>query len=576
MADADTTSVETSVDVQIVLADITSLAVKLEPETFAVGQSSRVSVIGLDKDNQEHTLTGSSLLSIKVDPTNLAGVDGDYLIGRAEGAGTLKVAYGDLDKAVPFAISGTVLPEDVFLVSPLKVEDAVVYELIPLNVTTASDLPITAVSSNKDVVEVYTTEGENAGYEVWLAARRAGDAEVVVSQGDKSQTVKVTVTGGLIARMDFVPELYSLKVGEAVTANLVAITQDSGRRMKVVPDALFWERQPRVENVYVDKQNLLLRGLEPTDEVGQPLRVALATTGLTASATVVVHSGDLLALLESDEAFGVHPPVPVTGRYIDAGPYLGSDVLRYGDDGGLIVARDVDPFSPLGVVPRGSQILELNGVRLDRMTPEELAAYFRSVGEGDVIRYRDRDGSLGTVVLAENIGVVRDFRLLDVLSTNVTPQSFDANLRMYLRVPGEYRLTDSTGAPLSEWTAYPQDATPLMSLSGIARNADDDYELYVERRIGDQIKRFQVPFKLAPERTAGVADVDPVIVDTPDVDRVIVDQPDGDRVRVKKTIRTIRRPASGDGAAITRPGDGTLAAGGSPAPAPGSPTPGAP
>jgi len=589
--DAESPAVEASIDVQVVLADFTSLAVRLEPANFAVGQSSRVNVIGIDKNNQEHSLTGSSLLRIKVDPTNLAGVDGDYVVGRAEGSGEVKVAYGDLDKAAPFTISGTVLPEDIFLVSPRNIEDAVVYELIPLNVTTGSDLPITATSKEAEVVEVYSTEGENAGYEVWLAARRAGDTEVTVAQGDKSQTVKITVTGGLIARMDFVPELYSLKVGEAETANLVAITQEGSRRIKVVPDALFWERQPRVENVYVDKSSLLLRGLEPTDELGQPLRVALGTTGLTASATVVVQPGDLVALLESDEAFGVHPPVPVVGKYIDGG-YLGSDVLRYDDNGGLIVARDVDPFSPLGVVPRGAQIVELNGVALDRMSPDELAAYFRTVGEGDVIRYRDRDGVLGTVLLGDKVGVVRDFRLLDVLSTNVTPQAFDADLRMYLRLPGEYRLTDAAGSPLSEWAAYPQDATPLMSLSGIARNADDDYELYVERRIGDQIKRFQVPFKLEPERAERVieaVDVDPVIIDTPDADRVIVDDPDGDRVRVKKTIRTIRRPAGG-GAAVIRPGDGSLAssgpgspapgspapAPGSPAPAPGSPAPGSP
>jgi len=196
-----------------------------------------------------------------------------------------------------------------------------------------------------------------------------------------------------------------------------------------------------------------------------------------------------------------------------------------------------------------------------------------------VIRYRDRDRLLGTVLLGDKVGVVRDFRLLDVLTTNVTPQAFDADLRMYLRQPAEYRLTDAAGTPLNDWTAYPQDATPLMSLAGIARTVDDDYEFYVERRIGDQIKRFQVPFKLEPERTERVidtVDVDPVIVDTPDVDRVIVDDPDGERVRVKKTIRTIRRPASGGGAAVIRNSDGSLAASSPGTPGPGSPAPGSP
>jgi hypothetical protein len=110
---------------------------------------------------------------------------------------------------------------------------------------------------------------------------------------------------------------------------------------------------------------------------------------------------------------------------------------------------------------------------------------------------------------------------------------------MYLRLPGEYRLTDASGTPLSDWAAYPQDATPLISLTGVARNPDDDYEWYVERRIGEQVRRFQVPFKLEPERSPQrlIQAVD----DDPDYE--YVDRPDGERRRVKRTIRTIRRPA---------------------------------
>jgi hypothetical protein len=96
------------------------------------------------------------------------------------------------------------LAEDVFLVSPTRIEDAVVYELIPLNVTTGSDLPITATSANPEIVEVYRTDDENAGYEVWLAARRAGDAQSDrIARARESQVVHVTVTGGLIDRIDF-------------------------------------------------------------------------------------------------------------------------------------------------------------------------------------------------------------------------------------------------------------------------------------------------------------------------------------------------------------------------------------
>lgn len=573
-APLDADPVAAAVDVQILLADFTTLAVTLQPDTFSVGQSSRVEVEGIDKDNQRHRLTGASILSVRVDPTNLAAVDGDFLVGRSEGKGEVKVTYGDLDRTVPFTIAGRMLDEDVFLVSPTRIENAVVYELIGLNVTTGSDLPITATSANPEVVEVFRTEDENVGYEVWLAARRSGEAEVTVRQGDRSQSVQVTVTGQLIDRIDFVPELYSLRVGESTDVNLVGITQDDRRRIKVAPDALIWERQPRGENVHVDKRLLRLRGLEATDELGHPMRVALGRTDLNASGTVVVRGGDLFALLDSGDAFGVHPPVPTRGRYIDAGSYLGNDVLMYDNARGLIVGADVDPFSPLGVVPRGSQIVEVNGVALDQMTPEELATYFRTrrIGEGDVLRYRSRDGLLGTVLLGDRVGVVRDFRLLDVLSTNVTPEAFDADLRMYLRQPGEYRLTDAAGTALSDWTVYPQNATPLISLSGVPRTADDDYEWYVERRIGESVRRFQVPFKLEPERAA--ERVVPAVDDDPDYE--YVEQPDGTRKRVRRTIRTIRRPAGDSSSSVIRSLDDGLAGIPGASPPPGPPAPGSP
>ena len=89
-------------------------------------------------------------------------------------------------------------------------------------------------------------------------------------------------------------------------------------------------------------------------------------------------------------------------------------------DRGLIVGADVDAFSPLGVVPRGSRIASINGVDFTGMTADEIAEYFRlhRLGEGDVIRYYGDGDSLATVVLGDRVGVVRNFRLLDVLSTN--------------------------------------------------------------------------------------------------------------------------------------------------------------
>ncbi len=321
---------EAAVDVNVVQADFKSLVVSLEPPGFAVGQSSRVNVRGVDASGQEHSLVGSSLLRLRIEPTTAASVDGEYLMGRAEGSGEVQVSYADLQKTAAFTVAGRALSDDIFFVSPSEISNSVVYEWIPLNVTTGSDAPIQAVSADESIVAVFRTEGENAGYEVWLAARKTGQTQVTVSQntakGPKSQTVKVTVNDGRIELLSFTPPVYTMKVGQPETANLNGTTHD-GRIIKVVPDALAWEKQPRVENVDLDKRTLLMR---PHGSHRDSPRLASAAgpnrsgrqrdRGSERRRAGHEHRGD-------EEMWSVHPPVPTTGKYINAGGYLGESAL---------------------------------------------------------------------------------------------------------------------------------------------------------------------------------------------------------------------------------------------------------
>lgn len=567
---------EATVDVNVVQADFKSLVVSLEPPTFAVGQSSRVNVRGIDASGQEHSLVGSSLLKVRVDPTTAAGVDGEYLMGRAEGAGEVQVSYADLQKSTAFTVAGRALPEDIFFVSPSEINNSVVYELIPLNVTTGSDTPIQAVSADESVVGVFSTEGENAGYEVWLAARKVGQTEVTVSQntakGPKSQTVKVTVNDGRIESLSFTPPIYTMTVGQPETANLVGTTHD-GRIIKVVPDALAWEKQPRVENVDLDKRTLLMRPREAT-EIPQDLQVRLAQTGLVANATVEVKGGLLPTSVAEIDIWGVHPPVPTRGKYINAGGYLGDSALLYDKDrGGLIVGNINDPFAPLAAY-QGNLLTEVNGVSLVGLSPDELAAYFREhpVVPGDVIRYQGDDGVLGATLLGVDLDAVPDFKQIDVAAKNLSAERFDAELRLYLRQPGDYRLVDAAGTVLCDWASFPADATPLMVTTGIPRTAEDEYDLYVERRIDDKTRKFQVQFSLASAARRTVTEAVNVAP--------TVTVPDGPQVRERVRIRI---PAGADPAEVQRAlekagvGSGTRAPGDGPgSPGPGAPAPGAP
>lgn len=590
---------QATADVNVVQAEFKSLVVSLEPPTFAVGQSSRVNVRGIDASGQEHSLVGSSLVKLRVDPTTAASVEGEYVMGRAEGAGEVQVSYADLQKSAAFTVAGKALPEDVFIVAPTEITNAVVYEQLGLNVTSGSRAPIQAVSADESVVSVFSTREENAGYEVLLAARKTGQTEVTVSQntakGPKSQVVKVTVTDGKIDSLSFEPPIYTMRVGQPEMANLVGTTQDGDkiRTLRVIPDALGWEKQPRIENVDLDKRTLLMRPLLAT-EIPQDLQVRLAQTGLVANATVEVKGG-LLATSIADvepDMWLTHPPVPTRGKYINGGSYLGENALLYDKDrGGLLVGNVNDPFSPLAAY-QGNLLTEVNGVSLVGMSPDELAAYFREhpVVPGDVIRYQGDDGVIGATLLGVDVGAVPDFKQIDVAAKNVAADKFDAELRLYLRQPGEYRLTDAAGTTLCDWAPFPADATPLMVATGIPRTASDEYDLYVERKVDDKVRKFQVQFSLASAAKRTVAE--PVNVG-PTVVAPAGDVPDGPRVRERVRVRI---PAGADPEAVKKalekagvgpqarapgagPGDGAgdgpgAPAPGSPAPAPGAPAPG--
>ena len=88
-------------------------------------------------------------------------------------------------------------------------------------------------------------------------------------------------------------------------------------------------------------------------------------------------------------------------------------------------------------------------------------------------------------------------RVDGVRPAQLTADGFHAELQLDLRLAGEYRLTDATGQALSDWQTVSGRHDRHADQRRLARSADDEYELYVERKIGDQVRRFQVPFTLS-------------------------------------------------------------------------------
>ena len=83
---------------------------------------------------------------------------------------------------------------------------------------------------------------------------------------------------------------------------------------------------------------------------------------------------------------------------------------------------------------------------------------------------------------------------------DVSAKDFAAGLRVAVRERGEYRISDGRGKALSDWQKLDAGATALLPAGKISRAPDDEYELFVERKIGGQTRRFQIPFRLKAEK----------------------------------------------------------------------------
>jgi hypothetical protein len=80
--------------------------------------------------------------------------------------------------------------------------------------------------------------------------------------------------------------------------------------------------------------------------------------------------------------------------------------------------------------------------------------------------------------------------------------SFVPELRLEVSERAEYRIAGPDGAALSDWQKAGPGTTVLMTCQrAVARTADGEYELYVERRTADKpVKRYAVPLTLKPSR----------------------------------------------------------------------------
>lgn len=103
---------------------------------------------------------------------------------------------------------------------------------------------------------------------------------------------------------------------------------------------------------------------------------------------------------------------------------------------------------------------------------------------------------LPTVDLAKanSTNAIYEVKLLSVRATNLTGRDFQAAIDLEVVQGGRYRLVNSQGGPLGEWTDLAPHSRATLVSRTLVRLAKDDYELFVERERGTERRMFQAVF----------------------------------------------------------------------------------
>ncbi|MFT7640929.1 MAG: hypothetical protein ACI9G1_002673, partial [Pirellulaceae bacterium] len=87
-------------------------------------------------------------------------------------------------------------------------------------------------------------------------------------------------------------------------------------------------------------------------------------------------------------------------------------------------------------------------------------------------------------------------KAIEIATNNVNTDNFGMDMKLFVRVGADYRLSDVNGDSLSEWTTTNGGSVIVLSSSAIPRKASDEYEFFVDRETAEGTKRFQINFKL--------------------------------------------------------------------------------
>jgi len=331
----------------------------------------------------------------------------------------------------------------------------------------------------------------SAGYLIWQAVDDRSGSQTA-TQGDDQKPRRQAAKGGSNVPSpagddypDHSPHI-TLRVGGKAAVRVVAVTE-TGEEIELDPDLLNWHKRPLAEHVGFDADTFELHGLRRTDK---PQDLAVQFGDHTAGAKVEVIGGPPDSAT-ADGWFDRGPILP-RGHVFSLGQDLEGAVLA-GRTG--VVVRRVPPESPLAKVIRPGMVIDkINDQSLVNLTPDEIQQHFRNhlLGEGDVLEVRDRHGPRRRIRIPE-VALRFDVQVTSVRPTALSDTSFRAEVSLQVRERAEYRVIDSDGTPLSVWVALRPHEQARIKAGPIQRNAEERYELTIQRKKGSVIRRFPVP-----------------------------------------------------------------------------------
>jgi len=495
--------------VTVVQGEYQSITVSLEPGSVDIGGKAKIAVSGDDAQGNTYDISTSSYLKLAVEPEGAASIKDGLLTGRLPGgAKIVATLFPPEGKSLTDDFDLTVNSEsavDGLEVYPSEV-DMVVFEGFLLDIRVSNyDEPVEIISSDPSIVDRYLDSDI-------LAGRKPGSAVVTVRHGQQTKEVQVTVTEGNIGSIAIVPQNINLRVGGQqdirVEGMLVEGSESEGtfkeiRKFLVVPDALFWSKQPKSVNVSFDRETLGMTGLKATFEPQQVL--ALLAEEHSALGYVSVATGGSVTDIASMgiEAFGVHPPIALGAgmRYLN-GDYLGGRSLVYGSDG-LRVADGLGDDSILrrAGLRSGNSIIEVDGYSLAGLTPQEIEEYFRThpFVDGTRLKYVTGTGDVASTLLRSEINPSTNLPiiLVEAKALNVNATDLNAELLVKVLLAGNYRVVELSGEqPLTDWKPLEAQSQAIFRTGKIARKPSDEYKVLIERDIDGRINSYEATFQL--------------------------------------------------------------------------------